>query len=432
MKYDHFKMSIAILLIGSIITKIGSLIIKILFTRIIGETGLSYYTMITPAANLFITLSTLSIPLTLSKIIGENKYPHREILISTAITLIAIQIILSITYFLFIPFLASNLLHNQKLSIILYCLVLTLPFLSISAILKGYYLGRQKVIPNIISNIIEQTIRILFLIFILPLLTSINIWLALTSYILLSIVTELASIIVFSIFMPPHKKIKKNELIINKSIFKEVLSMSIPITSSHIIGSIAFFLEPIIITNILLHKEFTITYISSEYAIYNAYVIPMLTLPAFFINAMCQIFIPEISQNNKNNNYHTLKKRIKEAIIYSFFIGLCYLLILTFQKEFLLKLLYNTEKGLPYLNILIPFFLLFYLEYPLHSIIEALGHPKKIFYISLIGIIVKIIVLIILLLKKIGMYALVYAEIANIILVVFLLSFHLAHLYRSF
>ena len=232
--------------------------------------------------------------------------------------------------------------------------------------------------------------------------------------------------------MPPHKKIKKNELIINKSIFKEVLSMSIPITSSHIIGSIAFFLEPIIITNILLHKGFTITYISSEYAIYNAYVIPMLTLPAFFINAMCQIFIPEISKNNKNNNYHTLKKRIKEAIIYSFFIGLCYLLILTFQKEFLLKFLYNTEKGLPYLNILIPFFLLFYLEYPLHSIIEALGHPKKIFYISLIGIIVKIIVLIILLLKKIGMYALVYAEIANIILVVFLLSFHLANLYRSF
>ena len=432
MKLNHFKVSIIILLIGTVITKIGSFIIKVLFTRVIGVQGLSYYTIIIPTVSLFITMSSLSIPLSLSKVIGENKYSTKQVIISTFIVLIIIQFVLMAIFILITPIISEYFLHDKKLSILIYAFILTLPFISTSSILKGYYLGKKMVIPNIISNILEQVIRIIFLVFILPRLVIINLWLGLVSYILLNIITEILSIIILNLFLPKNKNIRKDDLIVNKDIVKDVFSISLPVTSSHLIGSIGFFFEPIILTNMLLFNGYSLDYVMGEYAIYNSYVISLLILPSFFIGAMCQLFVPEISKHKKNQNYKQLKLRIREIIIYSFLLGLIYLVILFLFKENLLKILYHTDKGIIYINILIPFFILYYLEYPLHSILEALGYSKNVFLTSLYGTIIKSVALILLSLKKIGIYALIYAEIIYLLVIFFLLLWFLWKAHHSF
>lgn len=421
MKLNHFKVSIIILLIGTVITKIGSFIIKVLFTRVIGVQGLSYYTIIIPTVSLFITMSSLSIPLSLSKVIGENKYNTKQVIISTFIALIIIQFVLMVVFILITPIISNYFLHDKELSILIYAFIFTLPFISTSSILKGYYLGKKMVIPNIISNILEQGIRIIFLVFILPRLVIINLWLGLVSYILLTILTEIVSILTLNFFLPKNINIKKDDLILNKDIVKDVFSISLPVTSSHLIGSIGFFFEPVILTNMLLLSGYSIEYIMSEYAIYNSYVISLLILPSFFIGAMCQLFVPEISKYKKDQNHKQLVLRIREIIVYSFLIGLIYLVILFFYKENLLNIIYHTEKGIKYINTLIPFFIIYYLEYPFHSVLEALGYSKKVFITSLYGTIIKIVVLILLSLKKIGIYALIYAEIIYLFVTFFLL-----------
>ena len=138
MKLNHFKVSIIILLIGTVITKIGSFIIKVLFTRVIGVQGLSYYTIIIPTVSLFITMSSLSIPLSLSKVIGENKYSTKQVIISAFIVLIIIQFVLMAIFILITPIISEYFLHDKKLSILIYAFILTLPFISTSSILKGY------------------------------------------------------------------------------------------------------------------------------------------------------------------------------------------------------------------------------------------------------------------------------------------------------
>ena len=432
MKLNHFKVSIIILLIGSFITKIGSFIIKVLFTRTMGVEGLSYYSIIIPTITLFITLSTMSIPLSLSKVIGENKYSSKKVIISTLLIMMIIQLFLILVFIVITPLISNYLLHNKSLSYLIYTFILSLPFITISSILKGYFLGKKKVIPNIISNIFEQIIRILFIIFVLTKLVSINLWLGLICYILLNVLTEFVSIIILNLFVPKHAKITRKDLLLDKNIVKDVFSVSIPVTSSHLVGSISFFFEPIILTNILLYNGYSINYIMSEYAVYNSYVIAILTLPSFFISAMCQLFVPEISHCKSCMDYNKLKVRIKEIIAYSFLIGFFYLIILYFQKENILLFVYHTNKGINYINILIPFFVLFYLEYPFHSIIEALGHSKKILTISLFGSFIKLLTLIIFCIKKIGIYALVYAEITNLLLVFLLMGHFLLKVYRNF
>ena len=113
-----------------------------------------------------------------------------------------------------------------------------------------------------------------------------------------------------------------------------------------------------------------------------------------------------------------VKRRIHQALLFAFSIGfISSFLIYTFRDKILFAL-YNTTTGSDYIKILAPFFVLFYLEGVLTSSLQALGKAKKSMNITLWGVIIKLIVLTILSLCKIGIYSLVFAEIINILFVV--------------
>ena len=408
MKKDQFKMSILILLLGGFIVKILGFVVKIIYTRVIGVEGVSLYTIVTPTYSLLITLATFALPISISKIISEKTYNNKKIIFSTAFLMILLNLLFMILIFILAPFISHNLLKNEEAYYLLLAMAFTLPFISITSILKGYFLGKMKVTPNTISNIFEQIVRILFLLFVLPLLVKKSLLLGVISLILLNILSEITSIIVFSFYLPKNKVIHKDEIIPNKNILKNILDTSIPSVSSRFIGNIGFFLEPIILTHFLLLSGYSNAYILREYAAYNAYALGLLTLPSFFIAAICQILVPEISKYHAEKNFKMLKRRLKQALIYSFI------------RNQILYALYKTTLGSEYIFILAPFFVLFYLEAPLISTLQALGKAKISMKITFYGEIVKLGTLIILSLCKIGLFSLVVAEIVNIFFVVIL------------
>ena len=271
-----------------------------------------------------------------------------------------------------------------------------------------------------ISNIVEQIVKIILILLLLPLLMKKSVFIAVIGLILFNIVTETVSILTFICFAPKKFTIKKEDIKPDKNTMKEVFSISLPTVSSRFIGNIGFFLEPIILTNILLFCGYSNDYILREYGAYNAYTIALLTMPSFFVGAVCSALIPEISKYVGIQNKTMIKRRFWQAIIFSLGIGLFFSSLIYFYRASLLKIIYNTNLGIDYIRILAPIFVLFYLEAPLMSMLQALGYAKETMKITLIGEVIKLSSLIILCFCHIGMYSLIYAEIINIILVVFL------------
>ncbi len=420
MHKDQFKMSILILLLGGFIVKILGFLVKIIYTRIIGVEGVSLYTIVTPTYSLLITLATFALPISISKLISEKHYNTKKIIFSTTFLMILLNFLFTAIIIFLAPWISHSLLKNEESYYLLIAMAFTLPFISITSILKGYFLGKMNVVPNTISNIFEQIVRIIFLLFILPIIVKKSLLLGVISLILLNIISEITSIIVFSFYLPKNKIIHKDELIPNKNILRNILDTSIPSVSSRFIGNIGFFLEPIILTHFLLLSGYSNEYILREYAAYNAYALGLLTLPSFFIAAICQILVPEISKYNASKNKKMVRRRLNQALFYSFLIGLTSsLIILAFRNQILFAL-YKTTLGSDYIFILAPFFVLFYLEAPLISTLQAIGNAKASMKITFYGEIVKLGTLIILSLCKIGLFSLVIAEIVNIFFVVIL------------
>ena len=418
-KRNVFVKSTLILICSGFLTKMLGFIIKIIYTRIIGEYGISLYSIALPTYSLLLTIATLAIPISISKLVSENKGRSIRILTSAAFLILVINFILILIILLTHQFISNVLLKEPMASPILIAFALTLPFVSISSVLKGYFAGKQNMVPHATSNIIEQIIRLLLIILILPILMKKSVMSAVLGLILLTIISEISSIIVFMFFLPKridfHTNIKPS-----KVITKNILDISIPTVGGRIIGNIGYFLEPIILTNILLFSGYTNAYILREYGVYNAYCLTLLTMPNFFIAAIATSLLPEISRFYHEHNHKMVKKRIKQALIFAFFLGSIFsFLIFTFRDQ-LLFAMYNTTSGSNYIKVLAPFFVLFYLEGVLTSSLQALGYAKKTMSITFVGVLIKTGAIFLLSLCHIGIYSLVIAEIINIIIVVFL------------
>lgn len=418
MKEKNLFIKSTLILIGSgFFTKILGFIIRIVYTRIIGEYGISLFTIATPTYSLFLTIATLAIPISISKLVSENKGRSIRILTSATTIILVINVILIGIILLTHDFIAINLLKEPEASPILVAFVLTLPFVSISSVLKGYFAGKQNMLPHAVSNVIEQIVRLIIIIIVLPMLMKISVNVAVIGLILLTILSEISSIIVFLFFLP--KKINFNtNLKPSVSHTKSILEISIPTVSSRIIGNIGYFFEPIILTNLLLYSGYSNAYILKEYGAYNAYSLTLLTMPSFFIAAIATSLLPEISKFYSSGNMKMVQRRVKQALLFAFAIGLFFSFLIFTFRDFLLFSLYRTTSGSNYIKILAPFFVLFYLEGVLTSSLQAMGYAKTTMNISLWGVIIKLSTMSLLSLCHIGIYSLVISEIINILFVV--------------
>lgn len=421
MQKNTFLKSTIILIIGGFFTKILAFIIKIIYTRIVGNEVISLYALVMPTYSLLVTIATFALPITISKLVSERKHKSSLILFNSTLIIMIINFFVVIIMLLSSKFIAINLLHEERCYLLLITMSLTFPIISISQIIKGYFYGKQNMIPNVVSNVIEEVVRGLLIIIFVPILINKSIILAASFLFISTFVEEVISIFINLLFLPKGI-IKLNKYYFKKDnlIIKNILSISIPTVSSRLIGNIGYFFEPIILKNLLLLSGYSNNYILLEYGAYNAYTIPLLTIPSFFINAISSALIPEISKYYSLHNKKKITNRLNESIVFSLLIGIPYSIVLFFFGSNLLTLLYNTSSGLNYINILLPIFPLFYIESILISFMQSINKAKITMNISIIGIIIKLISLTILSTIHIGIYSLIISEIINIIFVVLL------------
>ena len=423
---SKFIKSTIILIIGGGITKLLAMVIKIFLTRAIGDEGIGLYMLVLPTFNLFITLCSLSLSTSISKLISEHGKSRKIILSIVPISLVY-NFILMILLIIFAPFIANVLLKNELTRYPIMAIGFTLPFICISGILKGYFYGNENMVPFVISNIIEQIVRLLMIIFVIPNLMKYGVLFATCGVVLINILSEFSSIVCLILFIP-NKKIKITEFKFDKLIFEDVLSISIPTTGSRLIGSISYFFEPIILTFIMLYLGYSNDYVVLEYGIITGYVQPLLLIPSFFTMAISTSLLPVISNSYSRGNYDYAKKKLKQALIISFVIGIIFTIMFMLIPEFLLGFIYNTNLGVNYIKVIGPFFLLHYIQGPLTAYLQAINKANVAMRGTLVGAVIKNVLLLILPIFM-GIWGFIVASLVNIFYVTIQ---HIYYVLKSF
>ncbi len=413
---NKFVKSTLILITGGFLSKLLGFILKIIITRQIGTEGIGLYSLLMPTFAFFTTIAIFSYPIAISSLIAENKRSSKKIIFSIIPVATVINIIMIILIIILAPFLANTLLKEPLLYYPIICVGFTLPFIGLSSIIKGYFWGKQRMSPYILSNIGEQIVRMIILIILVPKLIKINMTLTICSIILVNIISETVSILIMMKGFPKNSKITKEDLKISTKEVKDIMNISIPSTGSKIVGSLFYFFEPIILTNILLFTGYSKSFITNEYGILNGYSLSLLLLPQFFTQSISTALVPELSKNYALGNKKKCVKRIKQIVMFSFLIGFISTIIIYIFPEQLLNILFNTTKGANYIRALAPFTLLYFIEVPLVSSLQALNKAKECMKITIKSEIIRTISVVLFSFFKIGMYSLVIAIVINLII----------------
>lgn len=416
MKKNKFIKSTIILVIGGLFTKILGMIIRIFTTRILGTYGIGIYSLIIPTFMLLNTIAQFGLPTSLNILVAKNNISSKKLVSSAIIISLLIDFLIFIFLILFGKDIAINLLKESKCTLGIISIAFILPFISVSNMLRSYFFGKQRMYPHVITNVLEDIVRLILIIILLPYFLKMGIMYAVAFIILTNIASELTSIIIF-IFLLPNFKISKKELKPDRKTIKSLLNICVPTTGSRLIGSIGYFLEPIILTFVLLKVGYNNKFIVNEYGIINGYVMPLILLPSFFTAALSNALIPIVSSNYEKHNYHYIKRKIKQAIFYSLLIGIPATIIFLSIPEIPLKYIYNTNLGINYIKFLAPICLLHYIQSPISSSLQAMGKAKISLKGTFYGVIIRTILLFTLSYLKIGIWGLILATTSNIIFV---------------
>lgn len=407
---NTFFINTSIIILSGFIIKILGLINKIIITRYLGTNGMTLYIMSFPTIILFLNIATMNINNSVSKMISESqitkKYSPKIILKKALkITLFSSTFTIILLIIIIKP-LTTILLKNPMLIWPLMTTIFLIPLTCISDCLKGYYNGLKQMSKTTIANLLEQITRIIFTIISLVILLPHGIIISATFTILSLSFGEFCSVIYLL------KKIKKENLtdFPCNNPTKQLLAISVPTTISKLIGSLTYFLEPITYTFILTKLNYSSEIIQTNYTIINAYSLPLLTTASFISIALATTVIPSISENYAAKRMHNIKYLIDKVIIFSLIPSLLISILLYFYPNELMKLIYDTTSGTTFIKPFVFFFLLYYLQMPFSSILQAIGKTKVPFIFTTIFSFLRIILIIILAyIPRIGINCIFYA-----------------------
>ena len=389
-----------LVLMGAVfLSKLFGFVFRIQFVRIAGEEAVGIYMAAYPAFIFFLALIQLGLPIGVAKITAElyAKKKHAEIqgLMKKVwkMTFLSICVIGPAMWF-FIPFLANTLLQNEHMEKTLYVGLITIPIAAFSSVLKGYFQGLAKVEETAWSQLIEQFLRIALVTWLLPyIVRQESPAETAAAAMMMALVAE---IIAFLYLWFKYKRAKKIATTWAPYPTKPILQISLPSAGSRLFGSFTWFLEPIIFIRALAVAGVGVVAATNLYGIISGVFVPLLLFPAFIPYALSIVLVPAVSDARARSNKHMLQDRISLAMRVSAITGCFAATVFYLHGEHIVSVLFHINEGSGYMALLAPVFFFYYIQSPLHAILQAMHEAKAAMMNSIYGGLGKLFVMFVL------------------------------------
>jgi len=167
LKQSHFLSGALILAIAGVLSKVIGMFYRIPLQEIVGNSGLGLYQEVYPLYLTFLILATAGIPVALSRLIAEalaegRQEEIRRILSRSMVMMGGIGLVLFLILYAGSPLIA-RLMGNPHLVDPIRAISLSLLFVPLIAVLRGYFYGYQKMMYVGLSQVVEQTLRVAFI-----------------------------------------------------------------------------------------------------------------------------------------------------------------------------------------------------------------------------------------------------------------------------
>jgi stage V sporulation protein B len=354
-KTKKFLVNTAVLTASSLTVSTAAMAFNAYISQKIGAETMGVFQLIMSAYAFAVTLAVSGIGLASSRLAAEELALGHEKGVKRAVGFCllyaaAFGTVAALLLFSYSTTIGAHWLHNKLTVLPLRLLAVSLPFISMSAVLTGYFNAARKAVKTASANIFEQAVRITAIIYLFTAVLPGGIENACYAIVLGGMIAEILSF-AYSYSLYIYDKKKYTNKLTGANIAGRLLEIALPVALSSYIRSFLGTVQQIM-TPIFLEKSGASCKTSlSAYGAIRGMVMPAVMFPATFLYSFSSLLVPEIAQLHITGNPKRIKFIINKIFKWTLVFSLLTWLILFVFSNRIGLLLYKSQDAASYIKI---------------------------------------------------------------------------------
>ncbi len=437
MSKQSFIQGTMILLAAGFINRILGFVPRIALPRVIGAEGVGLYSLGYPLFIVILTVITGGIPLAVSKLVaaaeseGNEQRVMNTLKVSLFIT-VTLSLLFTAVVIPLAPWIASTLLHNPEVYYTLLAMCPMFAIIAVSSVFRGYFQGRQNMIPSAQSQIVETFVRIVAMLALAYFLLPHGLALAAAGAMFGVTLGELGGL---AVLLHQYRKTRRAYAAYasakigtasgtsarDGSVTRRLLRIHVPVTGSRLVGSLSYFLESVMTMQALAAAGIAAAIATAQYGSLQGMVIPLILLPGVLTYSLSVSLVPSLSEAAARGDIRTIHKRLHQSLRLALVTGAPFAVLMYVLAEPLCILLYNDASVAGMLKLMAPVAIFIYFQGPLQATLQALDRPGTALLNTFYGAAIKLTLIYLLATQPdIGIIGVLIAINVNIVLVTLL------------
>lgn len=295
MSNDVKKQTLLITGLNGVIRAMGFLL-RILMARLLGAEMMGIAELASGVHMLAITPLTSGMPMAISRLTAKETGRNRLMPLGAGLRLVRMAALILIPIFLLLSPALARLTGDIRVLPSLWCTAPCVLILGYSAAYNGYCYGSGFSWLPAVSELTEQTLRLLFTLMLIPLLGKLSAaWLAAVP-VASTVLAEAAGLllVVLVLRVPPVTGTAAHRW------QGPILKLAIPSTATRLIHTLLRSATSILIPLRLAASGLTGTEATARLGMLNGMVLPLMMLPCIFTGALNMVMAPRLARSDEN------------------------------------------------------------------------------------------------------------------------------------
>lgn len=355
---NTFVKGAAVLGIAGILVKILGAIFRIPLVSIISSTGMGYYSSAYPIYVMLLAIATSGFPIAISKMVAQRRAKGRiheanDVFKTILPFMLLLGILTSTGLFFLSDTIATSMLHNPKSVYSLKALSLALFFVPIMSSFRGFFQGRNTMVPSALSQIIEQTGRVLIGLSLAYVMVGRGLeYGAAGASMGATAGAVFGTVTVFFLYLRERNVIEREnrssldyEKESSRNVISELMVIAIPIIIGALVKPIMDFIDANMVIGLLMKNGMSELEANSNLGQLSGMATTMVNLPSIVISAIAMSVVPVISYEYFRGGLQKAQKNAILAIRFAVLIGLPAGVGLMSLSEPIMSLLFPKESS---------------------------------------------------------------------------------------
>ena len=394
--------NLLILTITSLILRTVNISFQVYLSNKLGQEGMGLFQLITAIYFLAIVFSTSGIKFAATRLVAEEMGTGNPAgAIKAVRNCLALGVILSVASLVIVNLKAEYIgtfwLNDPRTILSLRIFAFSLPFISLSSVLTGYFIAVRKVVKSVGVQYLEQFIKIAATILFLGIFLPRGLEYACAAVVSGACIGEFCSFLFLFILYRNDRPGVSNNRLAGSDLVLRMFHIVLPIAFSAYIMSITRTIQQLLIPYGLKKSGESSKEAISTFGVIQGMTMPVIMFPSVLLESISELIVPELAECRASNSYRRLNYIIARVfnlgVILS--IGAAWM-FWRYSKELGMTIYHNSEAAY-FIMVLAPLIPVMYLDNivdnMLKGIDEQVSSMRYNMFTSLINVIMTYLLL---------------------------------------